>query len=98
MNEEEAPWRAVIMRLMANAPEKPAEAEAQMPMPRPGRKENPIRLPKVPSARPPKTDRPLTEREKGLYKMFKGTFPHDGMMLSEFRRYMGQVRRRGGFR
>lgn len=68
--------------------------QAQMPMP--SDKPKPLPKPRLPSAATPKKDRPLTEREKNLYKQFKGTFPPEGMRLNEFRRYMGDLRGRGG--
>ncbi len=68
----------------------------QASMPMPSKNPKPLPQPRLPSAAPPKKDRPLTEREKNLYKQFKGTFPRDGMLLSEFRRYMGDLRGRGG--
>lgn len=97
MIPEQPEWRKSLLRLMENAPER-AAGEASMPIPQVGRKVNPLPQPRAPGARVPKQDRLLTEREKMLYKQFKGTFPKEGMMLSEFRRYMGQVRRRGGFK
>lgn len=93
MIPQQPEWRKSLLRLMENAP-----LEATMPNPVPGRKANPLPQPGAPGARVPGKDRLLTEREKMLYKQFKGTYPKDGMMLSEFRRYMGQVRKRGGFK
>lgn len=54
----------------------------------------------LPKPRPRKSpvDRPLTEKERNMYKMAKGVWPRTGMMLSEFRRFMGGYRRGGGFR
>lgn len=88
---------ALIMRMKAKAP-KTAPPEADMPKPLRGRKENPLPLPGPPNTRTPKVDRLLTEREKMMYKSFKGNYPPADMTLGAFRRYMGQVRRRGGFR
>jgi hypothetical protein len=85
-----------IMRMMAKAPE--SVPEADMPKPVRGRRENPLPLPGMPSARAPKVDRLLTGKEKEMYRRFKGNYPPEGMTLAEFRRYMGQVRKRGGFR
>ena len=95
MNYPNIPPRMMesLRRLMDNAP-----LEASMPKPVLGRKDNPLPQMAAPGARAPKTDRLLTEREKMLYKQFKGNYPPEGMTLAEFRRYMGQVRKRGGFK
>lgn len=58
----------------------------------PPKKPNPLPKPKS------KADRPLTAKERNMYKMAKGVWPRDGMMLNEFRRFMGNFRRGGGFR
>ncbi len=68
--------------------------QAQMPMP--SDKPKPLPKPRLPSAAPPKKDRFLTAREKKLYQQLKGNSPKEGMLLSEFRRYMGDLRGRGG--
>jgi hypothetical protein len=61
--------------------------------PEPSKKPKPL-----PKAKPRVADRPLTPGERNRYKMIKGVWPREGMMLSEFRKFMGGFRSRGGFR
>ena len=68
----------------------------QAAMPTPSNKPKALPKPRLPSAAPPKKDRFLTEKEKMLYQKYKGNAPKEGMLLSEFRRYMGDLRGRGG--
>jgi hypothetical protein len=59
-------------------------------------KENPInRLPSKPAA---DLSRMLTSAERGMYKMKTGVWPRESMTLGEFRKFMGGLRNRGGFR
>lgn len=66
---------------------------ATMPLPS---EEGLVGLPRSPVATNPKNDRRLTTGERNLYKQYRGVWPDDNMMLSEFRRYMGSLRKRGG--